>query len=103
VRPPLDAIDAQPDAAWALGDLARHVGASPFHFARAFRAIVGTTPHRYIVAARLRRAALLLLDTRRKITDIAFDVGFGDLSNFVHTFHREMGATPRDFRARGRV
>jgi AraC-like DNA-binding protein len=101
VRAALDAIDARPEEGWALGDLADLTGASPFHFARAFRAIVGTTPHRYVVGARLRRAALLLLDTRRRITDVAYDVGFGDLSNFVHTFRREMGFTPRDFRARG--
>lgn len=96
----LDAIDASPEEPWSLGDLAALVGASPFHFARAFRAITGTTPHRYVVSARLRRAAASLLDTQRRISDIAFDVGFGDLSNFVHTFRREMGMTPRDFRRR---
>lgn len=96
----LDALDARPDEPWALGDLAALVGASPFHFARAFRAIVGTTPHRYLVAARLRRAALLLLETQRPITTIAYEVGFGDLSNFVHTFRREIGATPSRYRAR---
>ena len=32
------------------------------------------------------------------ITDIAFDVGFGDLSNFVRTFHRAAGVSPRGFR-----
>ena len=83
-----------------LGDLAALVGASPFHFARAFRAIVGAPPHRYLVAARLRRAALLLLETQRPVTDVAYEVGFGDLSNFVHAFRREMGASPREFRTR---
>lgn len=96
----LDAIEADPDEPWALADLAELVGASPFHFARMFRAITGTTPHRYVISARLRRAATLLLDTRRRISDIALEVGFGDLSNFVHTFRREMGMTPRDFRRR---
>ena len=96
----LDAIEASPDETWALADLAELVGSSPFHFARAFRAITGTTPHRYVVSARLRRAAALLLETRQRISDIAFDVGFGDLSNFVHTFRREMGVTPREFRRR---
>jgi len=96
----LDAIEAAPDEPWALADLAALVGASPFHFARMFRAITGTTPHRYVISARLRQAAALLLETRRRISDIAFEVGFGDLSNFVHTFRREMGMTPRDFRGR---
>jgi AraC-like DNA-binding protein len=100
VRAALDAIDASPEQTWALGDLAVLTGASPFHLARSFRAIVGTTPHQYLIAARLRRAALLLLDTQKRITHVAYDAGFGDLSNFVHTFRRAMGATPRDFRAR---
>ena len=94
----LDAIDAASDEPWALADLAELVGASPFHFARAFRTITGTTPHRYVISARIRRAAALLLDTQQRISDIALDVGFGDLSNFIHTFRREMGMTPRDFR-----
>jgi AraC family transcriptional regulator len=96
----LDAIDARPEQPWPLADLADFVDASPFQLAHAFRAITGTTPHRYLVAARLRRAAVLLLDTRRRISDIAFDVGFGDLSNFIHTFRREVGMTPRAYRAR---
>ncbi len=100
VEAAIAAIDERPEESWALGDLSALVGASSFHFARAFRTLVGTTPHRYVVSARLRRAALLLLETRRPVTDIAFDVGFGDLSNFIHSFRREMGVTPRDFRAR---
>jgi AraC-like DNA-binding protein len=95
----LDAIDRRPEDPWPLGELAALVGASPFHFARAFRTIVGTTPHRYVIAARLRHAALLLLDTARPVTEVAYAVGFGDLSNFVHTFRRELGATPSAFRA----
>src|SRR5262249_35847015 len=100
VRAALDLIEARCDEPWPLAELAARVGASPFHFARAFRAIVGTSPHRYLVEARVRRASALLLDTRRPITDLAYEVGFGDLSNFVHTFRRAMGRTPSDFRAR---
>jgi AraC-like DNA-binding protein len=40
----------------------------------------------------------LLADDTRSITDIALDVGFADLSNFVRTFHRAAGVSPRDFR-----
>ena len=47
---------------------------------------------------RLRRAARLLADGGRSITDVAFGVGFGDLSNFVRTFHRAAGVSPRAFR-----
>jgi AraC-like DNA-binding protein len=53
--------------------------------------------------SRLRRAARLLAEDSRPITDIALDIGFADLSNFVRTFHRAAGVSPRRFRdsARG--
>ena len=74
------------------------VGMSPFHFLRVFARVLGVTPHQYLIRARLRRAARLLTDRSRSITDIAFDVGFGDLSNFVRSFHRAAGVSPRGFR-----
>jgi AraC-like DNA-binding protein len=37
-------------------------------------------------------------DDDSPITDIAYDVGFNDLSNFVRTFHRASGASPMRFR-----
>jgi AraC-like DNA-binding protein len=64
--------------------------------------VLGVTPHQYLVRARLRRAAQLLADGDRPITGIAFDVGFGDLSNFVRTFRRAAGLSPRQFRAAAR-
>jgi AraC-like DNA-binding protein len=82
-------------------DLARAaglVGLSEFHFLRLFSRVLGVTPHQYLVRSRLRRAARLLADGATSITDVAFDVGFGDLSNFVRTFHRAAGVSPRRFR-----
>jgi AraC-like DNA-binding protein len=56
------------------------------------------TPKQYVIRSRLRRAARLLADDGRQITDIAYEVGFGDLSNFVRTFHRAAGVSPSGFR-----
>jgi AraC-like DNA-binding protein len=81
-----------------LEGAAREVGLSPFHFLRLFANVLGVTPHQYLVRSRLRHAARQLADDARTITDIAFDVGFGDLSNFVRTFHRAAGVSPRSFR-----
>ena len=60
------------------------------------------TPHQYLVRSRLRRAARLLADGARSITDVALDVGFADLSNFVRTFHRAAGVSPGRFRRAAR-
>lgn len=81
-----------------LDDVARRVGLSSFHFLRLFGKVVGTSPHQYLVRARLRRAAELLADPSLPITRIAYDVGFLDLSNFIRTFRRAAGVSPRTFR-----
>ncbi|HEX9602943.1 MAG TPA: helix-turn-helix domain-containing protein [Myxococcales bacterium] len=60
-----------------------------------------TTPHQYLVGARLRRAARLLLTTSLPVTEVALEAGFGDLSNFIRTFRRAAGRSPRAFRLRG--
>lgn len=81
-----------------LGELAQVAGLSPYHFLRVFKRETGVTPHRFLMQARVRRALELLRDTTRPVTEIAFDVGFGDLSNFINTFRREVGCSPARFR-----
>jgi AraC-like DNA-binding protein len=91
-------IDAHSHRAIELEDIAGEAGLSPFHFLRLFSNVLGVSPHQYLVRSRLRHAARLLADDERPITDVAFDVGFGDLSNFVRTFHRAAGVSPLRFR-----
>ena len=82
--------------------MASEAGLSPFHFLRIFASVLGVTPHQYLVRCRLRRAASLLAGDARSITDVALDVGFGDVSNFVRTFHRAAGVSPGRFRRAAR-
>jgi AraC-like DNA-binding protein len=95
-------IDAHSENAIDLEGAAGQAGISPFHFLRLFSDVLGVTPHQYLVRSRLRHAARLLADEDRSITDIAYDVGFGDLSNFVRTFHRAAGISPLKFRQASR-
>jgi AraC-like DNA-binding protein len=95
-------IDANAHRQIDLGGIAKHAGVSAFHFLRLFSNVLGVTPHQYLVRSRLRHAARLLADDARSITSIAFDVGFGDLSNFVRTFRRAAGVSPGRFRAMAR-
>jgi AraC-like DNA-binding protein len=85
-----------------LEQAAGQAGISPFHFLRLFSSVLGVTPHQYLVRSRLRHAARLLADDDISITDVAYDVGFGDLSNFVRTFHRAAGVSPLRFRQASR-
>ena len=90
-------IDAHSHQQIDLEQAAGQAGISPFHFLRLFSSVLGVTPHQYLVRSRLRHAARLLADNDISITDVAYDVGFGDLSNFVRTFHRAAGVSPRRF------
>ena len=95
-------IDAHSHREIDLEQAAAQAGISPFHFLRLFANVLGVTPHQYLVRSRLRHAARLLADEDRSVTDIAYDVGFGDLSNFVRTFHRAAGVSPLKFRQASR-
>jgi AraC family transcriptional regulator len=95
-------IDERSHEPLDLDGAASEAGLSAFHFLRLFSGVLGVTPHQYLVRSRLRRAARLLADDARSISDVAFDVGFGDLSNFVRTFHRAAGVSPRRFRQAAR-
>ena len=95
-------IDAHSHQSIGLEDAAGQAGISPFHFLRLFSDTLGVTPHQYLVRSRLRHAARRLAEDDSAITDIAYDVGFGDLSNFVRTFHRAAGASPLRFRQASR-
>jgi AraC-like DNA-binding protein len=92
-------IEAEADTSLSLADLAHTAAMSPYHFLRTFRAVVGVTPHQYILHMRLHRAAVRLQRSTDDISAIAFAAGFADLSTFNRRFRRLMGSTPGAYRA----
>ncbi len=96
-------IDAHAGREIDLAAAAAEAGLSPFHFLRVFTRVLGVTPHQYLVRARLRRAARLLVEAEAPVTDIAYESGFADLSNFMRSFRRAAGVTPREFRRAARA
>jgi len=82
----------------SLSEMAREARLSPYHFLRTFRRLTGLTPHQYVRRARLREAALRLMAEPRAVIDVAWDSGFGDVSNFNHAFRDEFGVSPRVYR-----
>lgn len=82
-----------------LDRVAGEVALSPFHFLRVFSRVLGVTPHQYLVRSRLRQAARRLAEREdATVTDVALEVGYADLSNFVRSFHRAAGMSPGAFR-----
>ncbi|WP_345817400.1 helix-turn-helix domain-containing protein (plasmid) [Paraburkholderia sp. PREW-6R] len=62
---------------------------------------IGQTPHAYILAQRLDLARRLLGEsgTRRKITEVAYEVGFADAAHFSRAFLERFKVTPSHWRA----
>jgi AraC family transcriptional regulator len=82
----------------SLEQLAGEAGMSPFHFSRAFKAAVGKSPLQYIIGTRVAQAQTLLKTTRMPVAEVAFRVGYADVSRFGQHFRRQTGTTPGAFR-----
>ena len=95
-------LEAHSSEPLQLEQVARESGVSAYHFLRLFARVTGVTPHQYLVRSRLRLAARLLGQGSQAIGEIAYEVGFGDLSNFIRTFRRAAGVSPRAFRQASR-
>ena len=81
-----------------LTDMAEIVGMSPVAFSRFFRQRTGRTLSEYIVDIRLGFAARMLVDSSKNISEICYECGFNNLSNFNRTFKAKRRYTPREFR-----
>ncbi|MGH6952071.1 MAG: helix-turn-helix transcriptional regulator, partial [Vitreimonas sp.] len=91
-------IAAHFDEPCTLEHLAALAGLSRFHFVRVFSAAIGQSPTQYLINTRLRAAAERLREEQTPIVQVAFDVGFNDLSHFYACFRDAFGRTPRQWR-----
>jgi AraC-like DNA-binding protein len=83
----------------SLADVARAAGASVFHFCKVFRKSTGLKFTDYVARVRLEDAKTQLLNPNRRISEIAYDVGFQSLTQFNRVFKRVFGQSPTEFRA----
>ena len=83
-----------------VAEFARAAGVHPVHLARVFRQYLGCTPGDYLRRPRLERAAVLLRETPRPLSDVALSCGFADQSHLANAFKRHTGVTPGAYRSR---
>jgi len=105
VEPPLvikarEYIEKHKTEELSLANVAKAAGASVFHFCKVFHKATGLKFTDYVARVRLEDARNRLLNPNRRISEIAYDVGFQSLTQFNRTFKRVFGQSPSDFRAR---
>ena len=96
-------VDAELSGTLTLDRLGRAVALSPFHFAHAFKATTGLSPHQFVMARRMHRATLLLTGSAMPVSQVAAAVGLSNVSYFRRLFHRTMGVLPGELRETART
>ena len=81
-----------------LEQLAGMAHMSKRNFMRSFQAATGTSPIAHLIQLRVNQAASLLRRTQLSVTEIAFQVGFGDSNYFARQFRALLGVTPSQYR-----
>lgn len=70
---------------------------------RLFSQETGMTFSKYLIQYRLKKAKTLLENKDMKISFIAFEVGYNDVSHFIQSFKKSYGLTPEEYRARKKI
>jgi AraC-like DNA-binding protein len=104
VEPPLvhkarEYIQQHKSEPLSLAAVARASGASVFHFCKVFKKSTGLKFTDYVARIRLEDAKTQLLNPSRRISEVAYDVGFQSLTQFNRMFKRIFGESPTEFRA----
>jgi len=82
----------------SVEDIGEAVGLHPNYAMNLFKKGFGTTLNDYLTYHRISHAQRLLVTTNAKIIEIAFQSGFGSLSQFNHIFKKRCGTQPREYR-----
>lgn len=82
----------------SMQEICERINLSEAFFSRSFKAVTGMTFSSYTRTVRIGRARTLLAESDLAVTDICFDSGFSNLSNFNRAFLLETGMTPSAYR-----
>ena len=90
----LDCVEENLTEAITVADMAAAASYSLFHFSRTFNRVVHHTPYDYLMRRRLSESARQLVETDRKIIDIALDYQFNNPETYSRAFKRMFGVQP---------
>lgn len=95
--PALSYVEANFSEKVSLGAVAGLCGLGRYQFSRVFKRTYGTTFREFMIIHRINKAVHMLSYTGASVTDVAFSVGFNDLSHFAQMFRRYLGVCPSDY------
>lgn len=81
-----------------LAKLSKQAGFSESYFSHSFKNCTGYTPFEYLNRLRIVKSCEMLIQTDKKITEIASLCGFNNISYFNRTFYKIMGISPSNYR-----
>lgn len=81
-----------------LNAMAEMIGMTPVAFSRFFKTRTGRNFSDYIIDIRLGFASRMLVDSSMSVSEICYECGFNNLSNFNRIFKKKKGCSPKEFR-----
>jgi AraC-like DNA-binding protein len=81
-----------------LATVAKAVNTSTFYFCKLFKRATGLTFTDYLARVRIEKAKTLLLDPNRRVSEVAYDIGFQSLTHFNRVFRKIVGRSPSSYR-----
>ena len=92
--------DRMGDSEFSVDEFSREVGMSRVHLHRKLKALTGQSPSDFIRMIRLKRAAQLLDARAGNVAEVAYQVGFNNLSYFSRCFREQFGKLPNEYASR---
>jgi AraC family transcriptional regulator len=87
----------------AVADMADAASYSLYHFCRTFNSVVHHTPYDYLMRRRLSESARELVETDKRIIDVALDYRFHNPETYSRAFKRMFGVQPSQWKEQGRT
>ena len=91
-------IDKNYSRPLTLNEAAKTINTSARYFCKIFKKATGMTFVEYVNRLRIEKAKNLLLNPNKRVSEVAFEVGFESLAQFNRSFKKYVGATPTVFR-----
>lgn len=96
-------INTYLDHPLTLASIAKRLQCNPKYLGRVFHRTMGTSVAEFLLRTRVERACNLLKNGRLDVTQVAYEVGFTDKSNFSRAFRKVMGVPPGEYRKQFKI